>query len=71
MAYMGKAQALDMTGDDHGSGELLIEAKRFVDNVGMIVYRADLLIALGSHAAKHGKLAEAKSYFEQAATAAQ
>jgi len=70
MAYMGKAQALDMTGDDHGSGELLIQAKKFVDNVGMTVYRADLLIALGSRAAKHGNLAEAELEFDQAATAA-
>jgi tetratricopeptide (TPR) repeat protein len=70
MAYMGKAQALEMIGDDRGSGELLVQAKRFVDNVGMTVYKADLLIALGSRAAKHGNLAEAETDFEQAATSA-
>ena len=70
MAYMGKSEALEAKGDEAGSGDLLEEAKRFVDRVGMTVYRADLLIALGTRAEKLNKPDEAKMDFEEAATAA-
>jgi tetratricopeptide (TPR) repeat protein len=70
MAYMGKSEALEKKGDEAGSGRLLEEAKRFVDRVGMTVYRADLLSELGTRAEKLNRIEEAKRDFEDAAIAA-
>jgi CHAT domain-containing protein len=70
MAYMGKAEALEEKGDETGSVQLLEEAKRFVDRIGMTVYRADLLSELGTRAEKLNRIEEAKQDFEDAATAA-
>jgi CHAT domain-containing protein len=70
MAYMGKSEALEKKGDESGSGALLEEAKRFVDQVGMTVYRADLLSELGNRAEKLNQFGEAKRDFEEAAMAA-
>jgi CHAT domain-containing protein len=70
MAYMGKSEALEKKGDEAGSGALLEEAKRFVDQVGMTVYRADLLSDLGNRAEKLNRIEEAKRDYEEAATAA-
>jgi CHAT domain-containing protein len=70
MAYMGKSEALEHQGKSRESGDLLEEARRFVDKTNMSVYKADLLVALGNKAAKAKDLSTARQYFEQAAAAA-
>lgn len=71
MAYMGKSQALEIEGRPRESRELLEEAWHFVDQTNMSVYKADLLIALGTRAVKAKHVPEAINLFEQAAAAAQ
>ncbi len=71
MAYMGKSTALEHQGKNRESRDLLEEAQLFVDRTNMSVYKADLLVALGSKAARAKDVATARKYYEQAAAAAQ
>jgi CHAT domain-containing protein len=71
MAYMAKSTALEHQGKNRESRDLLEEARHFVDTTNMSVYKADLLIALGSKAAKAKDVTTARQCYEQAAAAAQ
>src|SRR3954451_3536055 len=70
MAYMGKSQALASQGDLAGASRLLEQADKFVEQVGMTVYKADLAIALGVQAEKRGQFADAEAEFDRACAAA-
>lgn len=71
MAYMGKSQVLERQGHNTESRALLEEAQRFVDRTNMSVYKADLLVALGSKAERAKNFSVARALYEQAAAAAQ